>query len=147
MSDSQIGIIDLLFQAGPVVLFVLVVLLLFSVGSWAIILYKFGAVRSSMNESKAFLDCFFESGSADRIFSESEKFRNGSLSKVFRAAYIENRAVAASPGAVDDRLRIARAVKREANLEAKDSPLSCRFLQQWEIRPLSLDFSGQSGES
>jgi biopolymer transport protein TolQ len=119
MSDSQVGIIDLLFQAGPVVLFVLAVLLLFSVGSWVIILYKFGSVRNSMKESKEFLDYFFESGSAERIFSETEKFRNGSLAKVFRAAYIENRAVAASPGAVDDRLRIARAVKREVNLEEK----------------------------
>ncbi|ABB23494.1 protein TolQ [Pelodictyon luteolum] len=119
MPESHSGILALLSQAGPVVLFVLGILLLFSVVSWAIIFQKFTFVRKSMLESKAFLDSFFQSQGVERIFAESENYRDASLAKVFRAAYIEYRALGENPGAGDARTRIARAVKREGNLEVK----------------------------
>jgi biopolymer transport protein TolQ len=119
MLDSKLGIFGLLSDAGPVVLFVLFVLLSFSVVSWAIIAFKFGYVRKSLNESRAFLDYFFEVYNADKVFAESEQYRNGSLPKVFRSGYIEYRALSDKRDIRQARLRIARAVKREANLEGK----------------------------
>ena len=119
MLDAKLGIFGLLSDAGPVVLFVLSVLLSFSIISWAIIAFKFGYVRKSLHESKAFLDYFFEVYNVDKAFTESENFRHGSLPRVFRAGYIEYRALGGQADIRQLRVRIARAVKREANAESK----------------------------
>jgi biopolymer transport protein TolQ len=119
MLDSKLGIFGLLTDAGPVVLFILSVLLSFSIVSWAIIAFKFGYVRKSLNESRAFLDYFFEIYNVDKAFAESENFRKGSLPRVFRAGYIEYRALGDKTDIRQARARIARAVKREVNAESK----------------------------
>jgi biopolymer transport protein TolQ len=119
MLDSRFGIFGLLSDAGPVVLMVLSVLLSFSVISWAIIAFKFGYIRKSLRESKAFLDYFFEVYNVDKVFTESENFRNGSLPRVFRSGYIEYRSVCDKGDIRQVRARIARAVKREVNAENK----------------------------
>ncbi len=119
MLDSRLGIFGLLSDAGVVVLMVLSVLLSFSIISWAIIAFKFGYLRKSLRESKAFLDYFFEVYNVDKVFTESENFRHGSLPRVFRSGYIEYRALGTKGDINHVRLRIARAVKREVNAENK----------------------------
>ncbi len=119
MHDSKLGIFGLISDAGPLVLFILSVLLLFSIVSWAIIAYKFGAVRKSLSESAAFLDYFFEVYNTEKIFAESERYRNGSLPRVFRAGYVELRALGQVTDMKQAKARVARAVKREANAESK----------------------------
>jgi biopolymer transport protein TolQ len=119
MVDSKLGIFGLLSDAGPVVLFVLSVLLSFSIVSWAIIAFKFNYVRQSLSESRAFLDYFFEIYNVDKAFAESENFRKGSLPRVFRSGYIEYRALGDKADLRQVRARIARAIKREANAESK----------------------------
>jgi len=119
MVDSKLGIFGLLSDAGPIVLLVLSVLLSFSIVSWAIIAFKFDYIRKSLSESRAFLDFFFEIYNVDKAFSASEKFRKGSLPRVFRSGYIEYRAVGDKADIRQLRVRIARAVKREANAESK----------------------------
>jgi len=119
MLDSKLGIFGLLSDAGAVVLMVLSLLLSFSIISWAIIAFKFGYLRKSLQESKAFLDYFFDVYNVDKAFTESEKFRNGSLPRVFRSGYIEYRALGDKGDIRLARARIARAIKREANAENK----------------------------
>lgn len=119
MHDSKFGIFGLVSDAGPLVLFVLFVLLLFSIVSWAIIAYKFGCVRKSLVESAAFLDYFFEVNNVEKIFSESEHYRNGSLPRVFRAGYVEYRALGPITDIRQAKARVARAVRREVNAESK----------------------------
>ncbi|MEI6758562.1 MAG: protein TolQ [Chlorobium sp.] len=119
MPDSRFGIFGLISDAGPVVLFVLAVLLCFSIVSWAIIAYKFGYVRNSLNESRVFLDYFFDVYNVEKVFTESENYRNGSLPRIFRSGYVEYRALGEKSDIRHARLRIARAVKREANAESK----------------------------
>ncbi|ABL64907.1 protein TolQ [Chlorobium phaeobacteroides] len=119
MPDSRVGIFFMLSDAGPAVLAVLIVLLGFSVVSWAIIAFKFGYVNKSIKESREFLDCFFELSSVDKIFVESEKYRSSSLARVFRSAYIEYRALVERNGERHVEERVARAVKREVNAESK----------------------------
>ncbi len=113
------GIISMLSGAGPVVILVLLVLTMFSIISWAIIAYKFGFVRKSIKESQDFLDTFFESQSADRLFASSENFRNGSLPRVFRAGYVEYSSMRDKSTITQLRERINLAVKREVNAESK----------------------------
>ncbi|MEI6847514.1 MAG: protein TolQ [Chlorobiaceae bacterium] len=119
MIESKIGIFGLLSDAGPVVLFVLFVLLSFSVVSWAIIAFKFGYVRKSLKESRAFLDFFFDVYNVEKIFTESEQYKNGSLPRVFRSGYLEYRAFGDKSDVRQVKARIARAIKREANAESK----------------------------
>jgi biopolymer transport protein TolQ len=119
MLDSRFGIFGLLSDAGAVVLMVLFILLSFSIISWAIIAFKFGYLRKSLLESKAFLDYFFEVYNVDKAFTESEHFRNGSLPRVFRSGYIEYRALGDKGDIRQARARIARAIKREVNAENK----------------------------
>jgi biopolymer transport protein TolQ len=119
MHESKLGIFGLISDAGPVVLFVLFVLLLFSIVSWAIIAYKFGSIRKSLTESSVFLDYFFEVYNVEKIFTESERYRNGSLPRVFRAGYVEYRSSSQQDDSKQSRARVARAIKREANAESK----------------------------
>ncbi|MBM3421950.1 protein TolQ [Chlorobium limicola] len=119
MNDSSSGLFSLISDSGPLVLFVLFLLLSFSVISWAIIAYKFNTVRKSKQESDEFLECFFEVSSIERVFAESEKYRNGSLARVFRSGYLEYRAAGKSGETSVSADRIRRAIKREANAESK----------------------------
>ena len=119
MFDLKFGIIGLLSDAGAVVLFVLAILLLFSIVSWAIIAFKFGYIRKSLKESKAFLDYFFEVYSVDKAFTKSEEYKSGSLARIFRSGYIEYRSFDGKGDSRHSRARIALAIKREANAENK----------------------------
>jgi len=113
------GIVSMLSGAGPVVLLVLGVLILFSIVSWAIIAFKFGKIRTSIRESQDFLDSFFDVRNVDRLFASSENFRNGSLPRVFRAGYIEYSSMRDKSTIEQLRERITLAVKREVNAESK----------------------------
>jgi len=128
MIDSKLGDFGLISDAGPVVLFVLSVLLSFSIVSWAIIAFKFGYLRKSLKESKAFLDLFFEVYNAEKVFSASEQYKHGSLPRIFRSGYIEYKALDDSTNPRQARVRIARAVKREANIENKNLSTLVPFL-------------------
>jgi biopolymer transport protein TolQ len=112
------GIVSMVSGTGPVVLAVLAVLILFSIISWAIIAWKFGFVRKSMQESQDFLDSFFDQPNAERLFAASESYRNGSLPRVFRAGYIEYSA-GRDRAASGMKERITLAIKREVNAESK----------------------------
>ena len=128
MTTSKIGLFSLLADTGPVVLFVLVVLLMLSVLSWAIIIMKAGTITRARSQSKGFLDYFFDVSSVDKVFGETENFRSGSLARVFRAGYIEYRAVGDLKEPVQVEERISRAVRREANEESKSLSRYVPFL-------------------
>lgn len=119
MFDSRLGIFGLFSDAGPVVLMVLSILLAFSVISWAIIAFKFGYLRKSLRESRLFLDYFFTVNNVDKVFTECENFRTGSLPRVFRSCYVEYRTLGDKSDLRQGRARIARAMKREVNAENK----------------------------
>lgn len=119
MFDSRLGIFGLFSDAGPVVLMVLSILLAFSVISWAIIAFKFGYLRKSLRESRLFLDYFFAVSNVDKVFTECENFRTGSLPRVFRSCYVEYRSLGDKSDLRQGRARIARAMKREVNAENK----------------------------
>ena len=128
MFTSKIGFFSLLANAGPVVLFVLAVLLLFSVFSWAIIIMKARSIDKAVSESRSFLDYFFDVSSIDKVFGETENYRNGPLARVFRAGYIEYRALEDLKEPVRAEERISRAVRREANEETKSLSRFVPFL-------------------
>ena len=128
MFIPEIGFFSLLADTGPVVLFVLVLLLLFSVVSWAIIIIKAGIIGKATKESRGFLDYFFDVSSIDKVFGETENYRSGSLARVFRAGYIEYRALGDLKDPDQAEKRISRAVRREANEETRSLSKYVPFL-------------------
>ncbi len=68
---------------------VMLLLLGFSVVSWAIIAYKVRTVRRAYRESETFLDVFWSSKRLDAIYQRSETLSQSPVSQVFRAGYIE----------------------------------------------------------
>ena len=82
-------IVSLVAGSGPVVFAVLVLLILFSVGCWAIIGFKFAQVRRAHGESAQFLDAFWQTRKLDAIYENSERLRHSPVSEVFRAGYQE----------------------------------------------------------
>jgi len=128
MFTSRIGFLSLLADAGPVVLFVLAVLLLFSVLSWTIIMMKARFIGRAMSESRGFLHYFFDVSNIDKVFGETENYRNASLARVFRAGYLEYRALGELKDSRRREERIARAVRREVNEESKSLSRYVPFL-------------------
>jgi biopolymer transport protein TolQ len=125
-------IIQMIIYAGPMVRFVLVLLLFFSIVSWAIIFSKYRSIRKARKESTSFLDLFWNSPDLDEAFTASKRFRDSPIARVFRLAYVElnkvNRTKSSSKGhevtdqtslsqgmvAVDN---IKRALRRAVNME------------------------------
>ena len=74
---------------GIVVKLVLVVLLYFSVVSWAIIFYKLLQVHRANSESERFLDFFWKTKRFDAINAQLDRFANSPLTVLFNEGYGE----------------------------------------------------------
>jgi biopolymer transport protein TolQ len=83
------NLFEMIYNAGPMVQIVLVILLFFSVLSWAIILMKYKILRKTKKENRMFLDIYMKGSRFSDIFLESRKFRNSTIAEVFRSGYTE----------------------------------------------------------
>ena len=68
---SQNTILDMTLGSGPLIKFVMIILILFSVISWAIIFWKFRVFRKARVESEIFLESFYEGKGLPNVFRES----------------------------------------------------------------------------
>jgi biopolymer transport protein TolQ len=82
-------VLDTVLHAGPVVKGVLLVLLLFSVFSWAIIFLKFRVIRAARKESAEFLKLFREASEFSSIYKVSQRLSGSPLANVFRSGFQE----------------------------------------------------------
>ncbi|MBW1843495.1 MAG: MotA/TolQ/ExbB proton channel family protein [Deltaproteobacteria bacterium] len=78
----------LVWQASWLVQFVLLLLLILSVISWAIIAFKWRELRRAEQDSEAFLEVYHE-GSLDAAYEAARDLDRGPLSAVFLEAYGE----------------------------------------------------------
>jgi len=85
---------DLIWNSGLIVKFVLLVLLSFSVLSWAIMFAKNTQVSRLTMANNRFLDLFWKATSLDSIFNDVQKFPGSSLASVFKAGYTELQRIA-----------------------------------------------------
>jgi biopolymer transport protein TolQ len=86
---QQQSLISILFAASPVVQFVLLLLLGFSIGSLGIILYKFRQLRAARRESERFLEIFWEAKNLAAIHGASAELKQSPVAHVFRSGYQE----------------------------------------------------------
>lgn len=82
-------IVDLLRQSGPVAKIVLVILLFFSILSWAIILSKWGLFRRARVQSARFVRAFRKAQRLQDISAVSEQFKPSPLVAVFEGGFAE----------------------------------------------------------
>jgi len=81
--------LESIFGAGPVVKAVLLVLLYFSVVSWAIILLKLRVVHRATRDSERFLDFFWAKKRFDIIGQGLKDYAHSPLTVLFREGYQE----------------------------------------------------------
>lgn len=85
----QGDIINMILSAGGMVQFVLLLLLAFSVFSWAIIFNKYKTIKRVETENNQFLELYMRSNRLSEIYTEARKFKNSSIAEIFRAGYTE----------------------------------------------------------
>ncbi len=85
---ASLDALSLIWQASWLVQLVLLILVLLSVFSWAIILVKWRVIRRAEQDSEAFLEVYHE-GSADAAYRVARDLDRSPLASIFVAAYGE----------------------------------------------------------
>src|SRR3954465_10970284 len=101
-------IVDLVGETGPVAKTVLVLLLIFSLISWAIILSKWGVLRRARVQSGRFLRAFRKAQRLQDVAAVADQFRPSPLVGVFEGGFEEYRK---QGGIVRSLLAIQRAMQ------------------------------------
>jgi biopolymer transport protein TolQ len=86
---TEISLWDTVTHSGPISFAALVLLVIFSVVSWAIIAHKYFFLRRASRESEKFLAAFWDAKRLDQMYQQSEQFSRSPISQVFRSGYIE----------------------------------------------------------
>ena len=85
----QIDIVHMISNAGPMVQFVMLLLLFFSIMSWAIILIKYRYIRKAFKESSDFTEFFWKSRDLSNAFAKAKQLHGSPLARIFRIGYVE----------------------------------------------------------
>ena len=85
--NTQVGLWSMILGAGIIVKLVLIILLVFSVLSWAIIIYKYRILKKMEKESDAFLKFFWQKKQFAAIFAAAANYRFTPLARLFAAGY------------------------------------------------------------
>jgi biopolymer transport protein TolQ len=122
---------QLLTNTGPVARVVLLMLLGFSILSWAIILQKFRSFRAARHESTEFLQVFRQSKKLSEIRAFCRTLKESPLPEVFQSGYheIESQA-SATEGQGKPRIRSVEAVRRALQIGASTG---LSRLEQWLV--------------
>jgi biopolymer transport protein TolQ len=96
--QHDMSILGLMSQASGMVLFVLLLLVLASIGSWFIIGYKWLQLQRATRQSRQFNDIFWQSKRLDEIYSTAQGLRSSPVSQVFQAGYVELRKLKSQQG-------------------------------------------------
>lgn len=90
IAQSNFGsLTDLVLSSGPIVLGVLVILLAFSVFSWAIMARKYRIFREVDQQSADFYEEFQSRSSLSEIYRQCDRFPLSPLAGVFKSGYEE----------------------------------------------------------
>jgi len=80
---------SIILSASPVVKFILLLLLFFSVVSWAIIVFKLVEYKKVKKDSEKFINYFRKTKNFSDINKFSQSLKNNTLAKIFKHGYRE----------------------------------------------------------
>jgi biopolymer transport protein TolQ len=89
MTLAEIDLIHMISNAGIVVQLVLLMLLFFSVTSWAIILVKYRYIKRAFKQSAEFTEFFWKSRDLSNAFAKAKQLHGSPLARIFRIGYLE----------------------------------------------------------
>ncbi|MFZ3266600.1 MAG: MotA/TolQ/ExbB proton channel family protein [Terriglobales bacterium] len=104
-------IVDLVLQTGVVAKAVLVLLLAFSVLSWAVILAKWRMIRNAQMQSGRFIRAFRKAPRMQDVVAVADQFRPSPLVGVFEGAVAEFRRQMGTTGGIQSPVAIQRAMQ------------------------------------
>ena len=99
MTVADIDLMHMISNAGFVVQFVLLLLLFFSISSWAIILIKYRYIKRAFKQSAEFTEFFWKSRDLSNAFSKAKQLHGSPLARIFRIGYVELKKTSQSSGA------------------------------------------------
>jgi len=89
MTLAEIDLIHMISNAGIVVQLVLLLLLFFSVTSWAIIIVKYRYINRAFKQSAEFTDFFWKSRDLSNAFAKAKQLHGSPMARIFRIGYLE----------------------------------------------------------
>ncbi len=104
-------IVDLVGQTGPVAKSVLLILLIFSLISWAIILSKWGVLRRAKVQSGRFIRAFRKAQRLQDVAAVADQFRPSPLVGVFEGGFEEYRQQVGNSGSLRNITSVQRAMQ------------------------------------
>jgi biopolymer transport protein TolQ len=104
-------IVDLILQTGPVAKFVLLLLIVFSVVSWAVILSKWRLISRARTQSGRFVRSFRKAQRMADVASVVDQFRPSPLVDVFEGAVAEFKRQMGTTGAINNLPAIQRSMQ------------------------------------
>jgi len=117
MIQHEISIFQMMLNAGLMVQFVLLLLLFFSIASWAIILIKYRYIMKAFRESARFTDFFWKSRDLSNAFLKAKQLGSSPVARVFRVGYLELKKLSKS----------GVPISQSQSTEAETSSLSSMF--------------------
>ena len=93
---QQINLINMVSNAGLMVQFVLLMLLFFSITSWAIILIKYRYIKRAYQESAAFTELFWKSKDLSNAYRQAKELEGSPIARIFRIGYVELKKISQS---------------------------------------------------
>ncbi len=129
--DGGINYWKIATGSGPVVGFVLLLLIAASIASWAIILRKVVQLRRARQQSITFLEAFWQSRRLDQLFETAEELDGSPVSQVFKAGYVELTKLTRDgepPADPEDIENVERALRRASSAELTHLESATSFL-------------------
>lgn len=83
------SVVDMVFNAGPMVKMVLLVLLGLSIACWCVILLKYRLVRRANRQSERFFELFRNRKNYAALYRDSEPLEDSHLAQIYRVGYAE----------------------------------------------------------
>src|SRR5829696_747676 len=96
--DVKTDFIKLIAEGGAIAQVVLVILLLFSLISWAVIFYKFWQFSRAERQTRTFLDVFRKSSKFSEVHAVCRTLTESPLTGLFLAGYGELNTQLRGPG-------------------------------------------------
>ena len=85
----QTDLFHMIYNAGLMVQFVLLILLFFSITSWTIIIIKYRYIKRAFKESAYFTDFFWKSRDLSNAFAKAKHLHVSPVARIFRVGYSE----------------------------------------------------------
>jgi len=119
MNSTNIDIFSMIMHAGPMVKFVLLLLLFFSITSWAIMIMKYRYIKKAFSQSSEFIDFFWKSRNLSNAFSKAKQLRGSPVARIFRVGYAELKNLSRSG--------TSKKQESKRSTESENTSLSARF--------------------